>query len=101
MALTFGTLLSSQGADAHRHDPFGPLPGQPTKLYSVGFARSNRHRPLPLGLAGADNRVARTWGDVRPGPPARFRAPNVLNPSTPDPTAPNRGPAGPIRRPEG
>jgi hypothetical protein len=27
MALTFGTLLSSQGADAHRYKPFGLLWG--------------------------------------------------------------------------
>src|SRR4051794_3414501 len=29
MALTFGTLLSSQGADAHRHNPFGRIGGNP------------------------------------------------------------------------
>ena len=29
MALTFGTLLSSQGADAHRHGPFGQIGGNP------------------------------------------------------------------------
>jgi hypothetical protein len=29
MALTFGTLLSSQGADAHRRSPFGPVGGNP------------------------------------------------------------------------
>src|SRR5947209_1928673 len=29
MALTFGTLLSSQGADAHRHGPFRPIGGNP------------------------------------------------------------------------
>ena len=39
MALTFGTLLSSQGADAHRHDPFGPIGGNPTKHYSGRRAR--------------------------------------------------------------
>jgi hypothetical protein len=52
MALTFGTLLSSQGADAHHLGPFGPLPGQPTKPYSVGFARSNLTGTarFPLGL---------------------------------------------------
>jgi len=27
MALTFGTLLSSQGADAHHPGPFGPIRG--------------------------------------------------------------------------
>jgi hypothetical protein len=30
--LTFGTLLSSQGADAHRTKPFGWVSGQPCKL---------------------------------------------------------------------
>jgi len=30
MALTFGTLLSSQGADAHRHNPFGRIGGNPS-----------------------------------------------------------------------
>ena len=29
LALTFGTLLSSQGADAHRTKPFGRVSGQP------------------------------------------------------------------------
>ena len=64
MALTFGTLLSSQGADAHHLGPFGPVPGQPTKPYSVGFARSNLTGTarLPAWSAGADNHVARTWG---------------------------------------
>src|SRR5215510_10838762 len=47
--------------------------GQPMKLYSVSFALSNRHRPLfPLGLTGADNRVARAWG--MSGRPRLWRA---------------------------
>ena len=29
LALTFGTLLSSQGADAHRVETFRPFSGQP------------------------------------------------------------------------
>jgi len=74
MALTFGTLLSSQGADAHHREPFGSLwgnlcyhtrsvsqcqtdlldPGQPMKLYSVRFAVSNDLLvPRPASLAFA------------------------------------------------
>ena len=53
------------------------------KLYSVGFARSNRHRPhFPLGLAGADSRVARAWGVSDRLRLGRLRAPNVANFST-------------------
>jgi len=59
MALTFGTLLSSQGADAHHRGPFGPFPGQPMKLYSVRFAvsnltRSSRAHPDPADFAASD-----------------------------------------------
>jgi hypothetical protein len=32
LALTFGTLLSSQGADAHRSGPFDPSRGNPLNL---------------------------------------------------------------------
>ena len=39
MALTFGTLLSSQGADAHRPGPFEPFRGNP----------SHATRSFPLG----------------------------------------------------
>jgi hypothetical protein len=41
LALTFGTLLSSQGADAHRRQPFGWSRGQPVSRYAAGFAVSN------------------------------------------------------------
>ena len=48
MALTFGTLLSSQGADAHRQSPFGQIGGNPRNATPVGCARSiDRLRPLP------------------------------------------------------
>ena len=46
MALTFGTLLSSQGADAHRCNPFGLTSGQPVKHYLVGFALSKPTRSV-------------------------------------------------------
>jgi hypothetical protein len=70
MALTFGTLLSSQGADAHRWDPFRPSRGQPRKHYSVGFAPSN----------GCSARFRRPWARdeaALPGVPeaVRLRSP--------------------------
>jgi len=40
MALTFGTLLSSQGAVAHRHGPFGPIGGNPRN--STRFDRAGQ-----------------------------------------------------------
>ena len=44
MALTFGTLLSSQGAEAHRHGPFGPIGGNPRN--STRFDRPGQPRSL-------------------------------------------------------
>jgi hypothetical protein len=41
LALTFGTLLSSQGAGAHRYRTSRSVSGQLAKRYSVGFAVSN------------------------------------------------------------
>src|SRR3569623_1383690 len=41
LALTFGTLLSSQGADAHRYWTSRSVSGQLAKRYAVGFAVSN------------------------------------------------------------
>src|SRR5664279_2002352 len=51
MALTFGTLLSSQGADAHRHDPFGAIGGNPSHVTLVGRPGSTCPAPpsFPLG----------------------------------------------------
>jgi hypothetical protein len=70
MALTFGTLLSSQGADAHRQDPSGPIGGNPRY-----FTRSVPHgqtRPalpgLPLGRGARRVFVPRAWGNIRPAP---------------------------------
>ena len=58
MALTFGTLLSSQGADAHRRGSFEPFGGNPsyiTRSVSQGQTRSRTTRsshlvgaPMPL-----------------------------------------------------
>jgi hypothetical protein len=44
MALTFGTLLSSQGAEAHLHGPFGPIGGNPRN--STRFDRAGQPRSL-------------------------------------------------------
>ena len=76
MALTFGTLLSSQGADAHRQDPFGPIGGNPS--YATRSVARGQTRPalprLPLGRGGS----RRAWclvlggkhspGATRPSP---------------------------------
>ena len=69
MALTFGTLLSSQGADAHRQGPFGPIRGNPRHI-----TRSVPHgqtRPAPPGshLVGATPRSpdASCLGEDPPG----------------------------------
>ena len=45
MALTFGTLLSSQGADAHELDPLGRPSWLDVQLYA-GFQQH------PIGAAG-------------------------------------------------
>jgi hypothetical protein len=83
MALTFGTLLSSQGADAHHLGPFGPVPGQPTKPYSVGFARSNLTGTarFPLGLR-ARTTTSLELGGCSAGSDWRLRAPNNTKVST-------------------
>src|SRR5690348_4969740 len=73
MALTFGTLLSSQGADAHRHGPSRPIGGNPRYFTPVSEPRSNR--PAPPGLPtwsphtiGSPTAARRAWGNVRPAP---------------------------------
>jgi hypothetical protein len=61
LALTFGTLLSSQGADAHRYWTSRSVSGQLAKRYSVGFAVSNRRfasrTTRPLLLAAGNPQV--------------------------------------------
>ena len=66
MALTFGTLLSSQGAGAHRYWASRPVSGQLAKRYSAGFAVSNPevwpHHPhitLGRGIRGVGGMGAR------------------------------------------
>jgi hypothetical protein len=72
MALTFGTLLSSQGADAHRRGPFGPVGGNPRYItWSVPRGQTRPALPrLPLGRGGRRIFGPRAWGNIRPAPPA-------------------------------
>lgn len=52
LALTFGTLLSSQGADAHHQQPFGHLRGNPFKLsWSVSLCQTRLGPTAPPILA--------------------------------------------------
>jgi hypothetical protein len=108
MALTFGTLLSSQGADAHLSDPFRSLWGNPryfTRSASLGQTGTAR---APAWSSGRGDRVARAWGtsgrlhDVRgsvrrtlttlaPGPSASKPVP-MLRPAA-DPRGPSGDPA--------
>ena len=83
MALTFGTLLSSQGADAHRHGPFGTIRGNPRNFTPVGEPRSNnRHRPdFPLGrrTRPVSGRGAPRLGELFDRLPRGLRPPNKDN----------------------
>ncbi len=46
MALTFGTLLSSQGADAHHRGPLGPIRGNLSYVTrSDALGQTDQHRP--------------------------------------------------------
>src|SRR5438093_13298707 len=63
MALTFGTLLSSQGADAHRRGPFGPVGGNPsyvTRSVPQGQTRPGTARtPTWSGRLSSSTRASR------------------------------------------
>ena len=48
--------------------PFRPASGQPMKLYSVSFARSNRHRPHSHLVCGRGLAASSSLGVVRPAP---------------------------------
>lgn len=86
MALTFGTLLSSQGADAHRSKPLGLFRGNLRNATRSVTSRSNRPRPCPevgslanrtigfFPLGGLAQSLLRApgalpaWGNVRRAP---------------------------------
>ncbi len=68
MALTFGTLLSSQGADAHHPGPLRPFRGNPRNF--TGQIRSSQTRAPPASRLVAAHEVPRgasRLGDVRLG----------------------------------
>jgi hypothetical protein len=71
MALTFGTLLSSQGADAHRHNRFRLIGGNPRYITRSASPGQTRPAPpgLPLGRGARRVFVPRAWGNIRPAPP--------------------------------
>jgi hypothetical protein len=81
MALTFGTLLSSQGADAHRRDSSEPFRGNPSyATRSVPLGQTTPAPPgFPLGrrtrLPESPGRGASRLGDVRPAPSVPCRSP--------------------------
>src|SRR5205823_448554 len=70
----FSTLLSSQGADAHRRQPFGWSRGQPTRRYAAGFAVSNpevcrttrAHDPKHAHWARAEGKWETSTDPARP-----------------------------------
>jgi hypothetical protein len=75
MALTFGTLLSSQGADAHRHDPYGQIGGNPRHFtWSVPLGQTPAPAQTPA-WSGRSKKIfgPRAWGNARPAP--LFRSP--------------------------
>jgi hypothetical protein len=70
MALTFGTLLSSQGADAHRQGPFGPIGGNPRYFtWSVPHGQTPAPAQTPA-WSGRSKKIfgPRAWGNIRPAP---------------------------------
>jgi hypothetical protein len=71
LALTFGTLLSSQGADAHRRGPFRPVGGNPRYVtWSVSHGQTGPASPRDVGWCPPE--LAGPGRD--PGPQQRFPA---------------------------
>src|SRR6476661_2162237 len=67
MALTFGTLLSSQGADAHRRNRFRLFGGNPRNATPVRAPGSNPSRPASHLVAAhrvdvSSSAARRAWG---------------------------------------
>jgi hypothetical protein len=77
MALTFGTLLSSQGADAHRQDPFGPIGGNPRYVTRSVPHRQTRPAPPGLPLGRGDSRGVSCL--VLGGTPARLHPTRIAS----------------------
>jgi hypothetical protein len=87
MALTFGTLLSSQGADAHRRNRFRLFGGNPRNATPVRVVGSNPLPPgFPLGRRSPGSKSSsvarRAWG-MSLRLPRGLRAANKENISQP------------------
>jgi len=86
MALTFGTLLSSQGADAHRRNRFRLFGGNPRNATPVRALGSNPLPPgFPLGRRSPGSRPRRrvALGGCPLRLPLGLRAANKENISQP------------------
>ena len=80
LALTFGTLLSSQGADAQELNPPGHRPQLDVQLYAVlriGWTRGSVR--LAFRPRGASRTIHQTGGPAHGGPqrPSRLSIPTV------------------------
>jgi hypothetical protein len=81
LALTFGTLLSSQGAGAHRYRTSRSVSGQLAKHYSAGFAVSNPEvcrRTTRPSLLAAESAGSEGWNPSRPAIDRRSGAWNTV-----------------------
>jgi hypothetical protein len=88
LALTFGTLLSSQGADAHPSQPVGRTGGNPSNATRSGSrCQSRPSRPIgPVGLGPAPS-----GADERPLSAAECTAPSAGDQSGIAPGRPTAG----------
>jgi hypothetical protein len=84
LALTFGTLLSSQRADAQKPDPHGPRPWLDVQHYA-GF-QCSRIR----ALVRRTSRSARRRENITPSPRPLHRAPRVASVSRSSPRRQDR-----------
>ena len=92
MALTFGTLLSSQGADAHHRNRFRLVRGNP--IYATPVGRSGQIDRSPPGFPLGRRTPTMIGGASRLGEfgrlPLGLRSPNKENISQPDRAESNR-----------
>jgi hypothetical protein len=99
LALTFGTLLSSQGADAHPSEPVGRTGGNPSNATRSGSRCQSRpsHPIGPVGLGPAPS-----GADEKPLSAAECTAPSAGDQlgDCPGPTN-SRFPLPPVRFPAG
>jgi len=77
MALTFGTLLSSQRTDAHHHEPLSPLRGNLTNTTRHTQQSQNQphQQPAPTSQAADTTANLNQPGLARPAPTLGLRSP--------------------------